>query len=87
VRPEGLGNFKKSPHRVSNPRPSGLQHSALTTTLQQSYTTGIIFSLLAGSMTVYFTTIYALLAGKHIDILPMNQYVSWLITFGMDETN
>jgi hypothetical protein len=23
VRPEGLGKFKKSPHRVSNPRPSG----------------------------------------------------------------
>jgi hypothetical protein len=24
VRPEGLGKFKKSPHRVSNPLPSGL---------------------------------------------------------------
>jgi hypothetical protein len=24
VRPEGLGKFKKSPHRVSNSRPSGL---------------------------------------------------------------
>jgi hypothetical protein len=24
VRPEGLGKFKKSPHRESNPRPSGL---------------------------------------------------------------
>jgi hypothetical protein len=33
VRPEGLGKFKNSPHRVSNPRPSGLLHSALTTTL------------------------------------------------------
>jgi hypothetical protein len=33
VQPEGLGEFKKSPHRVSNPRPSGLCHSALTTTL------------------------------------------------------
>jgi hypothetical protein len=33
VRPEGLGKLKKSPHRVSNPRPSGLQHSALTTIL------------------------------------------------------
>jgi hypothetical protein len=29
VRPEGLGKFKISPHRVSNPRPSGLQSSAL----------------------------------------------------------
>jgi hypothetical protein len=26
VRPEGLGNFKNSPHRVSNPRPSCLNH-------------------------------------------------------------
>jgi hypothetical protein len=33
VRPEGLGKFKNSPHRVSNPHPSGLWHSALTTTL------------------------------------------------------
>jgi hypothetical protein len=33
VRPEGLGEFKNSPHRVSNPRPSGLQHSAVPTTL------------------------------------------------------
>jgi hypothetical protein len=24
MRPEGLSTFKKSPHRVSNPRPSGL---------------------------------------------------------------
>jgi hypothetical protein len=31
VRPEGLGKFKKSPHRLSNPRPSGLWHSDLTT--------------------------------------------------------
>jgi hypothetical protein len=33
VRPEGLGKFKNPPHRDLNPRPSGLQHSALTTTL------------------------------------------------------
>jgi hypothetical protein len=33
VRPEGLGKFKNSPHRESNPRPSGLWHSSLTTTL------------------------------------------------------
>jgi hypothetical protein len=32
VRPEGLGKFKNSPDRVSNPRLSGL-YSALTTTL------------------------------------------------------
>jgi hypothetical protein len=32
VRPEGLGKFKNSPHRVSNSRPSGLYNSALTTT-------------------------------------------------------
>jgi hypothetical protein len=36
VRPEGLGKFKNSPHRESNPRPSGLQHSALTTTLSRT---------------------------------------------------
>jgi hypothetical protein len=36
VRPEELGKFKNSPHRVSNPRPSGLQHSALTTTLPRA---------------------------------------------------
>jgi hypothetical protein len=29
---EGLGKFENSPHRVSNPLPSGLWHSALTTT-------------------------------------------------------
>jgi succinate-acetate transporter protein len=33
VRPEGLGKFKNLPHQVSNPRPSGLKHSALTTIL------------------------------------------------------
>jgi hypothetical protein len=29
VLPEGLGQFKNPPHRDLNPRPSGLQHSAL----------------------------------------------------------
>jgi hypothetical protein len=33
VRQEWLGKFKNSPHRESNPRPSGLYHSALTTTI------------------------------------------------------
>jgi hypothetical protein len=33
VRPEGLGQFKNPLHRDFNPRLSGLQHSALTTTL------------------------------------------------------
>jgi hypothetical protein len=33
LRPKGLGHFKNPPHRDLNPRPSGLQHSALTTTL------------------------------------------------------
>jgi hypothetical protein len=37
VRPEGLGKFKNSPHRVSNPLPSGLQHSALTSSLPRAY--------------------------------------------------
>jgi hypothetical protein len=36
VRPEGLGKFKNSPHRVSNQRPSSLKHSALTTTLPRT---------------------------------------------------
>jgi hypothetical protein len=38
VRPEGLDKLKKmhSPHRVSNLRPSGLWHSALTTTLPRT---------------------------------------------------
>jgi hypothetical protein len=37
VRPEGLGKFKNSsPHRESNPRPSGLEHSALSTTLPRA---------------------------------------------------
>jgi hypothetical protein len=41
VQPEGLGKFKNSPHRVSNPRPSGLKHNALTTTLPRApYTWG-----------------------------------------------
>jgi hypothetical protein len=37
VRPEGLGQFKKV-HLIGtlNPRPSGLQHSALTTTLARA---------------------------------------------------
>jgi hypothetical protein len=33
VQPDGLGQFKNPPHRDLNPRPSGLQHSTLTTTL------------------------------------------------------
>jgi hypothetical protein len=36
VRPDGLDKLKKkkrTPHRVPNPRPSRLQHNALTTTL------------------------------------------------------
>jgi hypothetical protein len=37
VRPEGLGQFKKNPpHRDLNPRPSGLKHTALTTTLPRA---------------------------------------------------
>jgi hypothetical protein len=36
VWPEGLGKFKNSPHQVSNPLPSGLYHSALTTTLPRT---------------------------------------------------
>jgi hypothetical protein len=36
VRQEGLGKFKISPHRVSKPRPSGLQPSALTTKLPRA---------------------------------------------------
>jgi hypothetical protein len=35
--PEGFGQFKKNPpHRDLNPRPSGLQHSALTATLPRA---------------------------------------------------
>jgi hypothetical protein len=37
VRPEVLGKLEKNPsHRDANPRPSGLQHSALTTTLPRA---------------------------------------------------
>jgi hypothetical protein len=36
VRPEGLGKFKNLPHLVPNQRPSGLYHSALTTTLPRT---------------------------------------------------
>jgi hypothetical protein len=36
VRPEGLGQFKNPTHPDLNPRPSGLQHSALTTTLPRA---------------------------------------------------
>jgi hypothetical protein len=32
MRPEGLGQYKNPPHQDLNPRLSGLQHSALTTT-------------------------------------------------------
>jgi hypothetical protein len=36
MRPQGLGKLEKnSPHLDANPQPSSLQHSALTTTLQQ----------------------------------------------------
>jgi hypothetical protein len=34
VRPEGLGHLKNPHYRDANPRPSGLQRSALTTTLR-----------------------------------------------------
>jgi hypothetical protein len=33
VRPEGLGQLKNPPNWDLNPRPSGLQHSGLATTL------------------------------------------------------
>jgi hypothetical protein len=36
VQPEGLRKFKNSPHPVLNLRPSGLKHSALTTTLPRA---------------------------------------------------
>jgi hypothetical protein len=36
MQPEILGKFKNSPHWVSNPRPSGLQHSTLTTKLPRT---------------------------------------------------
>jgi hypothetical protein len=36
VRLQGLDKLKNSLHRVSNSRPSGLEHSALTTTLPRS---------------------------------------------------
>jgi hypothetical protein len=36
VRPEELGQLKNTPHRDLNPRPSGLQHSAFTTTLPRA---------------------------------------------------
>jgi hypothetical protein len=36
VRSERLGQLKNPPHRDLNPRPSGLQHSALTTTLPRA---------------------------------------------------
>jgi hypothetical protein len=36
VRPEGLGKFKISPHRVSKPRPSDLWSSASTTRLPRT---------------------------------------------------
>jgi hypothetical protein len=35
---EGLGKFKNSPHWVLNLRPSGLQHSALSTMLLCAHT-------------------------------------------------
>jgi hypothetical protein len=38
VRPKGLDKFKNSLHRVSNPRSSGLERSALTTTLPRAPT-------------------------------------------------
>jgi hypothetical protein len=36
MRPEGLGNVKNSPYRVSNPRPFCLCHSALITALPRA---------------------------------------------------
>jgi hypothetical protein len=37
MRPEGVGKFLRNPpHRELNTRPSGLQHSALTTTLPRA---------------------------------------------------
>jgi hypothetical protein len=36
VRPEGLGKFKISPHRISEPGPSDLKPSALTTRLPRA---------------------------------------------------
>jgi hypothetical protein len=45
VRPAGLGQFKKNP-RDLNPRPSGLQDSALTTTLPRVLVANFEFVML-----------------------------------------
>jgi hypothetical protein len=54
VRPEGLGKFKNSSHWVSNPRPSSLLHSALTTTLPRARIPSFgqeIFNISLGNIT------------------------------------
>jgi hypothetical protein len=42
MRSEGLSKFKNSPYRVSNPQPSGLQHSAISTTLPRVTVTNFV---------------------------------------------
>jgi hypothetical protein len=63
VRPEGLGKFKNPPNWESNPRPSGLQHSALTTTLPRTpvyiVVTGIVVVVMVFVMT--FVLVFAVL--------------------------
>jgi hypothetical protein len=56
VRSEGLGQFKNPPHRDLNPRPSGLQHSALTTTLPRD--PFVVFYRELYSATIYSISLY-----------------------------
>jgi hypothetical protein len=57
VQPERLGKFKNSYHRESNPRPSSLQHSALTTTLPYHATRTLTFVPLSFHM-ILFNTLF-----------------------------
>jgi hypothetical protein len=46
-----------------------------------------IFKLLKGSTALRFKATGAPLAARCIQILPINRYVSWPVTFGMKRTN
>jgi hypothetical protein len=77
VRPEGLGKFKKihSLHRVSNPRPSALSHSALTITLTRGFLIKTVYTLSTSSWVLHtmlipsFDFIIVLIFGERVQII------------------
>jgi hypothetical protein len=64
MRLEGLGKFNKSPYRESNPRPSGLYLSALTTTLQRAALFPIFYQKLFSEYYLFWRALFFILSNE-----------------------